>query len=183
MVDQTSHANADCLFSKNRKPYPANFPYNERLQEEVYLAHLGKHFSGCCPLVRNTFLHFDFPLGLACGGDGTHVQHFHRQSAPTIILRQTFRTKYPAMELKHNRKECRPCAFHQHRVDGCRHGELCEFCHLCPADQLRKWKKEKKKRLNSMARAATNLEDPSSDTSTSVETQCGGASGFSTDSA
>jgi len=34
-----------------------------------------------------------------------------------------------------------------------------------------------------MARAATNLEDPSSDTSTSVETQCGGASGFSTDSA
>jgi len=38
--------------------------------------------------------------------------------------------------------ECKPCAWYHH-ARGCQRGADCEFCHLCPAGEIKRRKKEK----------------------------------------
>lgn len=57
---------------------------------------------------------------------------------------------------RHERKECNPCAFLHSKEDGCRLGDTCTFCHLCPPNALhrRKWEKHRRiKRENDAAKA------------------------------
>jgi len=38
--------------------------------------------------------------------------------------------------------DCKPCAWYHH-ARGCQRGADCEFCHLCPAGEIKRRKKEK----------------------------------------
>lgn len=87
--------------------------------------------------VRNTFIHI---------GSEEEVQR-EWSSCPGMIMAKEFSTKYPAMEQAHIKGDCRPCAYFVHKGDGCRWGEECRFCHLCPPGNLKKKKKEKVKAL------------------------------------
>eukprot|EP00931_Biecheleriopsis_adriatica_P057450 TRINITY_DN34076_c0_g2_i1.p1 TRINITY_DN34076_c0_g2~~TRINITY_DN34076_c0_g2_i1.p1 ORF type:complete len:209 (+),score=32.10 TRINITY_DN34076_c0_g2_i1:41-667(+) len=50
------------------------------------------------------------------------------------------------MEMEHFAGTCKPCAYLR-KADGCRRGRDCDFCHLCPGNEIKKRKKEKKQRL------------------------------------
>eukprot|EP00401_Gymnodinium_catenatum_P043537 CAMPEP_0117543338 /NCGR_PEP_ID=MMETSP0784-20121206/45009_1 /TAXON_ID=39447 /ORGANISM="" /LENGTH=223 /DNA_ID=CAMNT_0005340113 /DNA_START=37 /DNA_END=708 /DNA_ORIENTATION=+ len=50
----------------------------------------------------------------------------------------------------HGTGKCNPCAWTWKR-SGCKVGALCNFCHLCPEDELKKRKKAKIARLRSEA--------------------------------
>mmetsp|Transcript_51212 Transcript_51212/g.94745 ORF Transcript_51212/g.94745 Transcript_51212/m.94745 type:complete len:287 (+) Transcript_51212:80-940(+) len=39
--------------------------------------------------------------------------------------------------MAHERGECRPCAFFLYKDDGCRWGDSCSFCHLCPKGEIK----------------------------------------------
>merc|ERR1711924_217411 len=41
------------------------------------------------------------------------------------------------LEMEHRFGMCVPCSFHAFRSDGCRHGDACEFCHRCTAQEAR----------------------------------------------
>lgn len=114
--------------------------YNEKLQEDLYLG-------GPSPLagiqVKNTFIHFDTRSSPSpMNGDGPRVMW---RTAPGIVLERSFHTKYPLMEQAHIRGDCRPCAYHVYKTDGCRHGDACQFCHLCTRGEIKRRKKEKAK--------------------------------------
>jgi hypothetical protein len=49
----------------------------------------------------------------------------------------------------HEIGQCRPCAYHCHKEDGCRRGADCTFCHMCGPEMLRTRRKEKAKRIKS----------------------------------
>jgi len=49
--------------------------------------------------------------------------------------------------LRHESGECQPCAYYHQKIDGCRKGTGCDFCHLCPKGELRKRKREAVKKL------------------------------------
>jgi len=44
-------------------------------------------------------------------------------------------------ELRHRLGTCTPCNFHAFKKDGCRLGDMCEFCHLCTAPEAKARKK------------------------------------------
>mmetsp|Transcript_66990 Transcript_66990/g.125157 ORF Transcript_66990/g.125157 Transcript_66990/m.125157 type:complete len:281 (+) Transcript_66990:88-930(+) len=39
--------------------------------------------------------------------------------------------------MAHEHGECRPCAFFLYKEDGCRWGDSCSFCHLCPKGEIK----------------------------------------------
>mmetsp|Transcript_54625 Transcript_54625/g.171507 ORF Transcript_54625/g.171507 Transcript_54625/m.171507 type:complete len:383 (-) Transcript_54625:349-1497(-) len=45
--------------------------------------------------------------------------------------------------LLHSQGRCRPCAWLHKSAEGCRHGQQCEFCHLCGPGELKRRKREK----------------------------------------
>lgn len=73
-------------------------------------------------------------------------------SAPAQMLHVPFHTKWPEHEMKHLKKECKPCAYHFKR-DGCRWGAQCAFCHLCPKKEIMARKKEKLRALRRQEQA------------------------------
>ena len=46
----------------------------------------------------------------------------------------------------HGSGNCKPCAWFHH-AEGCRHAADCEFCHMCPAGEIKKRKKDKQKMI------------------------------------
>lgn len=47
----------------------------------------------------------------------------------------------------HNLGKCVPCNYYWHKVDGCRQGSDCAFCHFCPKGEIKKRKKDTLKQL------------------------------------
>lgn len=47
----------------------------------------------------------------------------------------------------HDLGQCTPCNYFWYKVDGCRQGSACSFCHLCPKGELKKRKKDRLKEL------------------------------------
>lgn len=47
----------------------------------------------------------------------------------------------------HKNGQCTPCNYFWYKVDGCRQGSECSFCHLCPKGEIKKRKKDKLKQL------------------------------------
>ncbi|CAK0810343.1 unnamed protein product [Prorocentrum cordatum] len=92
--------------------------------------------------VRHTFIHFDD----ACsrGMLKARTSASRNSSAPATIERVEFRLKYPAMEDAHIRGECKPCAYFLYKADGCRHGNQCNFCHLCTEGERKRRRKAKR---------------------------------------
>jgi len=91
---------------------------------------------------KNTFIHFDAHLfeDPAAESDSSNSSW---SSAPCILQQASFHLKVRQQEPAHQRGECKPCAYFGHRSDGCRNGDNCEFCHLCPPAALKIRKKEK----------------------------------------
>eukprot|EP00930_Biecheleria_cincta_P021457 TRINITY_DN15901_c0_g2_i3.p1 TRINITY_DN15901_c0_g2~~TRINITY_DN15901_c0_g2_i3.p1 ORF type:complete len:121 (+),score=24.78 TRINITY_DN15901_c0_g2_i3:36-398(+) len=50
------------------------------------------------------------------------------------------------MQQRHDKKECRPCAYFAAKADGCRQGAHCQFCHLCDKGALKAYKKDQKRK-------------------------------------
>jgi len=146
------------------------------ISEAAYLAQLGNHLDGCLIEMKNTFLHFNFGCNLERGMCLPFRHHRHCQSAPLVLMHQSFDTKSAGMELTHSRKKCTPCAYYHHKVDGCRLGDACQFCHICPPGQLKIWKKEQKMWRRNMKRAAPHSEDCAHDATMSPNSQHGDAS-------
>lgn len=59
----------------------------------------------------------------------------------------------------HGTGNCKPCAWFHH-AEGCRHGTDCEFCHMCPAGEIKKRKKDKQKILRSLKGPSDPLATP-----------------------
>jgi hypothetical protein len=49
--------------------------------------------------------------------------------------------------LAHNAGKCTPCNYFWHKVDGCRQGDECSFCHLCPKTEIKQRRKDKLRQL------------------------------------
>merc|ERR1719379_829952 len=100
--------------------------------------------------VHKTFIHFNVRMSdlideLTPPGV-SQVPQIQWDSAPAQMLHVPFHTKWPEHEMKHIKKECKPCAYHFKR-DGCRWGAQCAFCHLCPKKEIMVRKKEKLRAL------------------------------------
>jgi len=146
------------------------------ISEAAYLANLGKHLDGCLAELKNTFLHFNFACNLGSGKCLPLQCHRRAQSAPKILMHQSFHIKCAGMEPQHSRNKCTPCAYYHHKLDGCRLGDACRFCHTCPPDQLKIWKKERKRWRKNLKRAAPHAEDFGHDTVMFCNIQYGDAS-------
>mmetsp|Transcript_40866 Transcript_40866/g.94099 ORF Transcript_40866/g.94099 Transcript_40866/m.94099 type:complete len:258 (-) Transcript_40866:76-849(-) len=58
----------------------------------------------------------------------------------------------------HRLGACHPCAYFRYKRNGCRRGDDCTFCHLCPRGEVRKRKKAKCKALRAAAAAAASAD-------------------------
>jgi hypothetical protein len=47
----------------------------------------------------------------------------------------------------HRLGQCKPCNYFWHKVDGCRQGSDCTYCHFCPKSEIKKRKKDKVRQL------------------------------------
>jgi hypothetical protein len=98
--------------------------------------------------VKRTFIHYDTSTSdadwLSSDDDGEFKRLTKSASAPSIMIRDT-QIDGQAMVDLHARGECSPCAYFYHKRDGCRWGEDCKFCHMCPADEIKKRKKQRMK--------------------------------------
>jgi hypothetical protein len=109
-----------------------DYEYNEDLQEDLFLERVFYPMP-----VQNTFIHY---RPIADGGRDW-------LSSPSKMLQKSFHTIWPNHESAHNRGECKPCAYHLYKTDGCRWGNDCQFCHLCKRGELKKRKKERAKSM------------------------------------
>mmetsp|Transcript_76901 Transcript_76901/g.217599 ORF Transcript_76901/g.217599 Transcript_76901/m.217599 type:complete len:199 (-) Transcript_76901:137-733(-) len=125
--------------------------YDEQLQEDLYLGKLGKSPLSAVPNVKNTFIHFDVN-----GFDSSRCipEAPDWATSPPAMLEKSFHTKYPNMEQAHVKGECKPCAYHVYKPDGCRHADACPFCHLCTRGEIKRRKKQKAKALKAAAAQA-----------------------------
>lgn len=57
----------------------------------------------------------------------------------------------------HGTGTCKPCAWMHRDADGCRNGQQCEYCHLCPPGELRRRKRDKMQRRMDEIRQAQAL--------------------------
>eukprot|EP00403_Amphidinium_massartii_P027433 CAMPEP_0178406348 /NCGR_PEP_ID=MMETSP0689_2-20121128/18866_1 /TAXON_ID=160604 /ORGANISM="Amphidinium massartii, Strain CS-259" /LENGTH=306 /DNA_ID=CAMNT_0020027387 /DNA_START=81 /DNA_END=998 /DNA_ORIENTATION=- len=102
--------------------------------------------------VKRTFIHYPVSADIS----STTLKRC--SSAPEIMIRTPFtvlagaedsdeeeeQMHYGASQqtvlekvLAHERGECRPCAFYCYKQDGCRWGDKCNFCHLCPKGEIK----------------------------------------------
>ncbi|CAE8658812.1 unnamed protein product, partial [Polarella glacialis] len=56
--------------------------------------------------------------------------------------------------LAHRLGKCKPCGYHYFKVDGCRQGDDCEFCHFCSLDGAKDRKRSGKRQARAIKRAA-----------------------------
>ncbi|CAE8603991.1 unnamed protein product [Polarella glacialis] len=56
--------------------------------------------------------------------------------------------------LAHHLGKCKPCGYLYSKVDGCRQGDDCEFCHFCSLDDVKARKYSGKRQARAIKRAA-----------------------------
>eukprot|EP00418_Pyrodinium_bahamense_P089071 CAMPEP_0179040248 /NCGR_PEP_ID=MMETSP0796-20121207/15550_1 /TAXON_ID=73915 /ORGANISM="Pyrodinium bahamense, Strain pbaha01" /LENGTH=908 /DNA_ID=CAMNT_0020736589 /DNA_START=39 /DNA_END=2762 /DNA_ORIENTATION=- len=56
---------------------------------------------------------------------------------------QTPRPAFSVGSIRHYEGTCRPCAWMYKSAAGCRNGEGCDYCHVCPPGELKRRKREK----------------------------------------
>mmetsp|Transcript_18637 Transcript_18637/g.43572 ORF Transcript_18637/g.43572 Transcript_18637/m.43572 type:complete len:350 (+) Transcript_18637:37-1086(+) len=91
------------------------------------------------------------PALMRCGADDETPLHNLEQdqlsssSAPACVKARVEKPRPKTeAELRHERGECRPCAYFFYKKDGCRLGNNCEFCHVCPRGEGKKKKAKAK---------------------------------------
>lgn len=125
--------------------------------------------------VKHTFIHYNAANDLE--EDTEKLPLFSRQSnrarsAPRKMIQNDF-TRLPfsrVMATVHLRHDCHPCAYFHNKIDGCRQGLACKFCHLCPADELKKRKRLKIQAFKAKAEERARLEKLESENLADVET-------------
>lgn len=114
---------------------------------------MGAMSSRCSPLsiapmqVKNTFIHVAVPPSITCSQLAEEPKKW--TTAPAIVQAGSFQMKYISSEEAHERGECKPCAYHVYKQDGCRQGDSCEFCHLCTRAEIKRRKKERSRLMKS----------------------------------
>jgi len=97
--------------------------------------------------VKATFIHFD--MSSYRGDDETPQSLCRSASSPSILLESPFVvtevTEQFSVRDAHELGTCKPCAYFALKEDGCRWGDDCEYCHICPAGELKKRRKAKAK--------------------------------------
>eukprot|EP00931_Biecheleriopsis_adriatica_P108153 TRINITY_DN82493_c0_g1_i1.p1 TRINITY_DN82493_c0_g1~~TRINITY_DN82493_c0_g1_i1.p1 ORF type:complete len:239 (-),score=36.30 TRINITY_DN82493_c0_g1_i1:26-742(-) len=120
--------------------------FNEQLQEDVFLG--GLDLSNELE-IKNTF--YNVPEYSSMVSDaGARLRW---QSAPSVLVEKSWRTKWPQMEAAHNRGECKPCSYFLYKQDGCRNSDNCPYCHLCTKGEIKRRKKKKVKALKAASAA------------------------------
>lgn len=105
--------------------------------------------------VKHTFIHFAESNLMEENLEKLPIfSHSHRQmcrarSAPANLT-QIYFSGFPfskGMAKIHLMGTCKPCSYIHHKTDGCRQGAECKFCHLCPANEKRKRRRQQRIRL------------------------------------
>jgi len=52
--------------------------------------------------------------------------------------------------------QCRPCVWVHKEAGGCRNGDRCKYCHLCPPGEVKR-RKRQKRLMQAMMEMATNV--------------------------
>lgn len=104
------------------------------------------------PPVKHTFIHFDAAAS-SIDDDIVSGKCLERSaSAPGLLMespvfrlvpKRPAKNVSPEMERTHLEGKCSPCAYYYRKEDSCRQGDDCKFCHLCPPDAMKKFKKQK----------------------------------------
>jgi len=93
--------------------------------------------------VKRTFIHYD---SLQEAKDRkTNAVRRRASSAPGILVSHW--NKRSEKTLVHQRGLCRPCAYFFFKADGCRRVADCDFCHICPPEEFKRRRKEKRKHM------------------------------------
>lgn len=92
------------------------------------------------PESMNIALSAQSPLLMDCI-DGT--RNPQGQKVEQLRKQHEDKIKQDMKELLHAQKKCKPCAFYYQKEDSCRLGMDCKFCHICPADEIKKRHKAK----------------------------------------
>lgn len=114
--------------------------------------------------VKNTFVHFSKADSedINCSSSaGEEVEKFSRSSSAPGLLHSTafITTETSTMLELHNLGKCKPCGYLFAKIDGCRWGSNCNFCHFCPEDAIKIRKKMKIKAAKAAKKAALTAED------------------------
>jgi hypothetical protein len=91
-------------------------------------------------------------------GDSDHDSEASTTDSPTeksVVPTDGFAVE-PSSDMfcLHELGQCTPCNYFWYKVDGCRQGSECVFCHYCPKGEIKKRKKDKMKQLRKSKFAA-----------------------------
>lgn len=81
--------------------------------------------------------------GSSCGGSPDMSQQTGSTSSTVNFSVDT----NSVLVEQHKLGQCAPCNYFWYKVDGCRQGADCTFCHFCPKGEIKKRKKDKIKQL------------------------------------
>eukprot|EP00931_Biecheleriopsis_adriatica_P074739 TRINITY_DN48743_c0_g1_i1.p1 TRINITY_DN48743_c0_g1~~TRINITY_DN48743_c0_g1_i1.p1 ORF type:complete len:267 (+),score=58.37 TRINITY_DN48743_c0_g1_i1:41-841(+) len=119
---------------------------------------LSRAMSSVLP-TKYTFIHFSSEsqyLGRTSDDPSAEDEQFPEErftrsfSAPAVL---SVKADPPA----HDSRNCKPCLYYYSKADGCRRGDACEFCHLCPRGAAQQLKREKRRKHRAEAKAAEGL--------------------------
>eukprot|EP00439_Symbiodinium_sp_Y106_P041737 s3578_g5.t1 len=128
---------------------PEKLALFERLAGRASPGQASQGDEGCSQLAHSS----SSPALLGSHEDSTPLHNLEQDqlstsSAPACVKQS--RREQPRQlteaELRHERGECRPCAYFFYKKDGCRLGMACEFCHLCPRGEANRRNKKAKAR-------------------------------------
>ncbi|CAE8582498.1 unnamed protein product, partial [Polarella glacialis] len=125
-----------------------------------------------CIQVKNTFIHFHLASDEVEGA-------LRRSSSSPAMLKTPWveeptcqaAEEWPVIEgtslvksclleeklLAHRLGKCKPCGNHYFKVDGCRQGDDCEFCHFCSLDNVKDRKHSDKRQARATKRRGEHM--------------------------
>lgn len=98
--------------------------------------------------VKHTFIHYGCSSSLADDEVDAEKCLEHSASAPAVMMQHDpfslkNRARLKEVVEAHTKGKCTPCAYYHKKDDSCRLGEDCKFCHFCPPEAMKKYKKKK----------------------------------------
>lgn len=104
----------------------------------------------------------------------TNRQMSRARSAPVNLMQNNF-SEIPFskdMAKDHLMGNCQPCSYFHNKLDGCRWEVECKFCHLCPANEKKKRRKQRiraQREKHEKIAAQAEESEISSDKNSSIE--------------
>ncbi|CAE8591715.1 unnamed protein product [Polarella glacialis] len=120
-----------------------------------------------CFKVKNSFIHF------YSASDEVEAVLRRSSSSPAILKTDTSPEAFAEVSIEasadtsplkscsleekllaHRLGKCKPCCYHYFKVNGCRQGDDCEFCHLCSLEEVKDRKRSDKRQAKAIKWAA-----------------------------